>query len=138
MMNVKRRRISESFVYSQVHRNAGYPLVSPDNVRDFHRRVIDYIGQVVGWIAIRFQHDEVVNRAVIESNIPVYQVVERYLAFKRYFHTYNRLDSPGFIFILLFGGKIAAVTVVSRRLLARHLLFTHLIQSIRKTIAAIH
>ena len=83
MVGKLRRLVAQRLVQKQVPGRAGYPLLGPDDVADFHGVVVDDIGQVIGRVAVRLQQHEVVDGAVLEDDIAADQVVESGLPLQR-------------------------------------------------------
>src|SRR4030042_341419 len=67
MMYVERRLVAQRLIDKQVTGNAGYPLLSPDNMADFHGVVVHDIGQGICRIAGRSQAAAYVRPALFAS-----------------------------------------------------------------------
>ena len=99
--------------------------------------VVDDVGQVIGRVAVRLQHDEVVEGAVLEGNITVDKVVELSLPLQRDFKAHHGCDSVGQHLLLFRRGQLAAVTVIAGLLLAGCLLLAYPVESLGGAVAVV-
>ena len=106
-------------------------------MRNFHGVVVDDIGQVIGRVTVRLQHDEVVDSAVLEDDLPIDRVGEPRLALKRHLETHHRHDTGGLFLRPLLRRQAPAIAVIAGRLLAGDLLLAHRLQALRRAVAVI-
>lgn len=95
---------------------------APNDVGDLHAMVVDHIGKVIGWMAVRFQQNGVivhpldqiqfVGRAVL-SGLAIDQIIEHRVSL--HLQTNHMRLSVCCAFFGFLGGDVCAFSVVSRR-----------------------
>ena len=114
-VNVNGRLPAECLIKQIVFRSGGKVLVSSYNVSNLHCVVVDYVGKVVGWHSVRLNENLVVKGGVFNGNVPVNLVVEGGCALGWNLLSDYIGSACGKLFLNLFLGKIAAMSVVHRR-----------------------
>ena len=60
---------AEGVVEEDVLGGGGDPLLGADDVGDLHEVVVDYVGEVVGGVAVGLEEDLVVDVVVVEGDV---------------------------------------------------------------------
>ncbi len=136
-VDIVRRLIAEGPIHQQMTRGGRNPLLAADNVSDFHGMVVNNISQVIGREAIRLQHHEIVDSAVLENDVPVDSVRKAGPAFVRHLKAHHGPDTFSFFAGALLAAQAPAGAVVAGRLFPGDLLLAHLLKSVGGAIAVI-
>jgi hypothetical protein len=104
---------------------------------DLHQVVVNYVGQVIGGVAIRFKKHKIVYGIALEGDLAADKVLKFDPPLKRGLEADHGGDALSLKLCPLFFGEIATLAVVARRLFPFHLLPSHLLEALRGAVAKV-
>jgi len=131
-MRVNWRRETERLQHVHLARGVVQVVVATDDMGDIHVHVVHHDGEVVGRRAVGARNYKIVEFDVLEHHAPADQVLHHHRPVERILEAHHRRHSRRRI-----RHAVAALAVVTRLFLARHLLRAQLLQAFLGAITTI-
>ncbi len=128
---------AERLIKIPVDRRGWNPFFGAHDVADLHKMIVHHVRQMIGRVTVRFEQHQILKLTVIKRDIAPDDVVNSSRAFLRH----HEADDVGRAFGIQAGAffcrKIAAVAIITGRLLVGFLLFTQRFQAFLGAVAAV-